>query len=185
MIKVAKRIITPFIVKFSHKKTFWVLRLSECPKLWVWLSRDFWFCFGKNADQNYIWFSDWKVLLGSIESNFSDLWITPLWKISCTTPTDPFLRRSRYIENDGGLRDGIKQDFFSSESVIYVPYITSNMNANIIAAFFLVTIFHLSSGLFFGPVQSECRSDRDCQTSAARGRCQEIIRSFWCDIGSK
>ena len=86
------------------------------------------------------------------------------------------------------MRDGIKQDFFSSESVIYVPYITSNMNANIIAAFFLVTIFHLSSGLFFGPVQSECRSDRDCPaTSASRGRCKLIVKysGIVCDIGSK
>ena len=95
MIKIAKRIITPLKVKFLHKKTFYVLRLSECPKLWVWLSRDFLSCFGKNADQNYI--SDWKVLLGLIESNFSDVWITPLWKIPCTTPTGPFLRWSRYI----------------------------------------------------------------------------------------
>ena len=78
MIKIAKRIITPLKVKFLHKKTFYVLRLSECPKLWVWLSRDFLSCFGKNADQNYI--SDWKVLLRLrlIESNFSDVWITPL-----------------------------------------------------------------------------------------------------------
>ena len=32
MIKIAKRIITPLKVKFLHKKTFYVLRLSECPK---------------------------------------------------------------------------------------------------------------------------------------------------------
>ena len=81
---------------------------------------------------------------------------------------------------------------FNSQSVIYVPHITSNMNANIIAAFVLVTILHLSSGLFFGPVQNSCRLDRDCPaTSASRigGRCKEIrwttVESIICDFRSK
>merc|ERR1719422_1026225 len=63
------------------------------------------------------------------------------------------------------------------------------MNANIIAAFVLVTILHLSSGLFFGPVQNSCRLDRDCPaTSASRigGRCKEIrwttVESIICDF---
>jgi len=59
------------------------------------------------------------------------------------------------------------------------------MNTKIITAVFLTTFLHISSGLFFGPTRSSCRSDRDCTGlfSSRIGKCLNR-RNFFCDVGN-
>merc|ERR1719188_1954199 len=59
------------------------------------------------------------------------------------------------------------------------------MNTKIITAVFLITLLHLSSGLFFGSTRSTCRADRDCTAlfSSRIGKCLNR-RNFFCDVGN-